>query len=100
MSWSVMFYDLQAREIADIPVENIERIQSQHPEYLSDMIGAFELAKKVGLNSGTITGMRTPSPYGDDEVVDVSVRGVMKAKDFNAEMQRMLRAGPGVEGEA
>jgi hypothetical protein len=94
VSWSVAFYDLPERTLADVPAAQLAAIQAEHPAYLDDLAGAFELACKLGLASATITGMRAPNPYGDDEVVDVSVRGMMKAADFQEAMLRIIRAGP------
>jgi hypothetical protein len=93
MSWSVTVDNLSESSLR-LPPDIEEYIGSQHPLYLSDLELAFEMAKRLGFASATLTGMRTPNPYGDDEVVDVSVRGLMVAKDFNATVKSIVEAGP------
>lgn len=94
MSWSITVDNIGQRDYLALTDDQQEYIGSQHEMYLSDMAEAFALAKAVGFASATLTGFRTPSPYGDDEVVDISVRGMMKAPDFNKEMQHIIKAGP------
>lgn len=94
MSWSVTFNDLRERDSPSLPEATLEYLGSQHPEYLNDLAKAFALAKELDLASAVLTGMRTPNPYGGDEVLDISVRGMIAAPDFNAEMKRIVQAGP------
>lgn len=91
MSWSITFNDIPN---AEIPHDILEQMITQHIKYGEDMRLALYIAKRAGLKSGTLTGMRTPSPYGDDEVIDISIRGFVNAVNFNEEMKRILRAGP------
>lgn len=67
---------------------------TQHLEYPADMELALNVAKKARLSSAVLTGGRTPNPYGDDEVVDISIRGMAKAVSFDAAMLRNIHAGP------
>lgn len=94
MSWSITINGLQETDESVIPGSAIEQFLTQHPKYAEDCYAAYRLAKSAGLGSAVLTGGRTPNPYGDDEVVDISVRGVVRASDYNAEMQRIIRAGP------
>lgn len=99
MSWSVTIKDIQNYDRLSDPkwLENAAYFASQHPLYVQDMERAFELARNTGLASAVITGGRTPSPYGDDEVVDISIRGTMTAEDYQAAIRRFIEAGPDVE---
>lgn len=90
MSWSVTLNDVWK----DIPINVVEYFATQHPLYPQDMLHAQQLARKSGFASVVLTGFRTPSPYGDDEVVDISVRGLMKAEDYQAAIKRFIEAGP------
>lgn len=94
MSWSATYNNL--REIAEpnLSEVDIEYMQSQHPEYISDFAKAFALAKELNLNSVVLTGMRTPNPAGPDEVIDISVRGFAYAADFQGEMRKIILSGP------
>lgn len=92
MSWSVTINDLE--HFVDFDTQLIEDMMTQHIKYPRDMRRALEMARRTGLASCVLTGMRTPNPYGGDEVVDISIRGHMEALDFQAEMKRIMRAGP------
>jgi hypothetical protein len=92
MSWSVTFNDLD--NTSQIPPETVEWMMTQHIKYPHDMELALNLAKKAGLKSAVITGARTPNPYGGDEVVDISVRGMVIATDFQSVMKEILGYGP------
>lgn len=63
----------------------------EHPEYKHDATIALEMAKRAGLKSANLTGMRAPNPYGGDEVVDISIRGMASAPDFANEMGTLVR---------
>jgi hypothetical protein len=91
MSWSVTVNDIPAYE--DFPLELQEFFASQHPSYPRDAYMALTIAKVLGLRSATLTGMRTPNPYGGDEIVDVSVRGTPLYKDFLLEMREIIASG-------
>lgn len=79
---------------AEIPDAVLEDMLTQHPKYGDDMYAALELAKDRGFTTVVLTGMRTVSPYGGDEVVDISVRGMMKATDFQGTMKEIIARGP------
>jgi hypothetical protein len=76
-----------------------EHFVSQHASYPRDAAEALALAKAIGLRSATLTGMRTPNPYGGDEIVDISVRGTPLYQDFLSEMREVITSGPD-EGSA
>jgi hypothetical protein len=92
MSWSITVNGVQ--DYDQFPPEVIEQMITQHIAYPSDMMKALQLAKDCGFKSAVLTGMRTPNPYGGDEVVDISVRGMLEATDFQSEMKKILKAGP------
>jgi hypothetical protein len=92
MSWSVTINNLP--EFKGFDADVIESMMSQHIAYPQDMMTALEMARKTGLKSAVLTGMRTPNPYGGDEVIDISVRGMVEATDFNAMMRRIIEHGP------
>lgn len=91
MSWSVTVNDIDSYQ--DFPLELQEFFVSQHPSYPRDATTALAMAKLLGLKSATLTGMRTPNPYGGDEIVDVSVRGTPLYQDFLHEMREIIAAG-------
>lgn len=93
MSWSCTINNLT--QDTEIPHEHVEKMLTQHILYGQDMQIALTAAKRAGFKSCTMSGGRTPSPLpGGDEVVDISIRGLMEATDFNAEMIRILQTGP------
>lgn len=92
MSWSITINNLP--EFPGFSAEVIEQMLTQHLQYPADMELALETACKAGLSTAVLSGGRTPNPYGDDEVVDISVRGMSSALDFNAAMRRNIAAGP------
>jgi len=94
MSWSATFNNLREIESPNLSEVEAEYMGSQHPEYLHDFAKAFALAKELNLASAVLTGMRTPNPFGEDEVVDVSIRGFAYAEDFQGEMRRIILSGP------
>src|SRR5713226_9108420 len=75
MSWSVTINNIPEYKGFDSDV--IERMLTQHIAYPGDMQLALNLARQVGLKSCVLTGMHTPNPYGGDEVVDISIRGML-----------------------
>lgn len=92
MSWSVTVNNLQEYKLFTPDI--VEKMMTQHIAYPNDMMLALELAKKAGLKSASLTGGRTPSPYGTDEVVDISIRGMCEATDFVTAIKKILEAGP------
>lgn len=95
MSWSVTVNDIENYE--GFPLELEEFFASQHPAYPRDAMMALGLARATGLQSATLSGCRTPNPYGGDEIADISVRGTPVYKDFLHEMREIIRAGPDAE---
>lgn len=100
MKGEEMSYSLIVRGIPDYEFspDEINHMQRTHPKYADDMRAALEIARKVGLPSAAITVMRTPNPYDPaDEVVDISVRGTTRHRDFVAVMDGIVSQGPGKE---
>lgn len=95
MSWSITVNNLQ--EYEDFPLETQEFFASLHPSYPRDATNALAVAKLCGLRSATLSGGRTPNPYGGDEIVDVSIRGTPIYIDFLSEMREIIATGPGPE---
>jgi hypothetical protein len=92
MSWSVTVNNLE--EYEGFPIETQEFFASNHPSYPRDAANALAIAKQLGLRSATLSGCRTPNPYGGDEIVDVSVRGTPIYIDFLREMREIIATGP------
>lgn len=102
MSWSVTINDLDT--IVELPRELIETIGKDNILYARDALFAFDLAKASGLVSATLSGGRTPSPYGGPDSVVISVVGFDSRKEghavppsgrnFNLEMKRVIASGP------
>lgn len=95
MSWNIVVNDVP--EYLEFPLETEEFFTSLHPSYARDAMYALTIAKLLGLKSASLSGCRTPNPYGGDEIVDVSIRGTPIYKDFLAEMREIIAAGPGQE---
>lgn len=95
MSWSVTVNNIADYE--GFPIDTQEFFASLHPSYPRDAMNALAIAKRLGLRSATLSGGRTPNPYGGDEIVDVSVRGTPIYNDFLSEMREIIASGPGEE---
>lgn len=93
MSWSVTVDNLQSYP-DQLPASIVEDMLTQHIRYGEDMHMALRLAKAAGFSSATLSGFRTPNPYGGDEVAAITVIGHAKATNFNKEMKRIIDAGP------
>lgn len=98
MSWSITVLDVQHYE--GFTHDIVEQMLTQHPQYPADMALALEVAKKAGLASASLSGGRTPNPYGDDETVVITVTGMATQLDFDAAMRRNIAAGPDAEALA
>lgn len=92
MARAITIDDLRATH--DLPQDAIEQAIRENIEYAADLYAAFGLAKLRGLASATLSVARTPTPGSDDEVIDISIRGMAKAADFNEAVKGILRAGP------
>lgn len=90
MTWSFVLNDFSQ----DIPEHEIMAQGLENAKYPEDIRLALKLARDIGIKSGAITGMRIASPYNDDEVVDVSVRGRMLSTDFVSSVRDDIKAGP------
>lgn len=88
MSWSVVVQDIPSFERFDSTV--IEKLVSSHIMYPFDADTALVAAKQAGLKSATLSGSRTPNPYGRDEVCTISIVGFVEATDFITTMQRIV----------
>lgn len=102
MSWAITINDLDVT--GELPDEIYEKAAKDNPEYEHDARLAFELAKSAGLVSATISGGRTPSPYGGPDTVTISVVGFNnhnqghavprpQGRDFNAAVLDNIYAG-------
>lgn len=101
MSWSVTVNDLDKTSM--LPGTALDTAGKDNPAYRDDAITAFKAAKRAGLVSATLSGGRTPSPYGGPDSVVISVVGfdsravghaVPPPGDFNASMRATILAGP------
>lgn len=103
MTWAITINDLD--KIDELPSEIYDKACGENVEYQGDALGAFVTAKERGLVSATISGGRTPSPYGGPDTVIISIVGFnnhneghavppMAARDFNSEVLRNIGAGP------
>lgn len=92
MGWSVTVENLQ--DFGKFTLETEEYFASQHPAYPRDAQLALDIARASGLKSAALSGGRTPSPYGGDEIVLISVSGSASNSDFVSEMRGVIAAGP------
>lgn len=88
MSWSVIVQDVQSFERFDEPTT--QKLVSSHIMYPFDANQALIAAKQAGLKSATLSGSRTPNPYGSDEVCTISIVGFVNAVDFITTMQELV----------
>jgi len=100
VSWSITVVDLQKNAQEVFREDIVAKFLSQHPEHFNDLCAAMGAAQALGLSAATLAGGRTPSPYNDDEVVMLTIAGVVTGKDFNATMKSMIAAGPDAEALA
>jgi hypothetical protein len=73
MSWSITVDDLQ--DVPGLPDSVLAGAARDNPAYELDARLAFQAAKDAGLVSATLSGGRTPSPYGGPDTVVISVLG-------------------------
>lgn len=98
MSWSVTIDNLP--EFKGLSEDVLSQMMSQHPMYPADMGQALKVARGAALKSCVLTGFRTPSPYDQDEVVEITVRGMMKATDYVQAIKNAINTGPSPEAAA
>lgn len=88
-----------------LTIDHVDQFHNFSEEYITDMLrvnprypemmnAGLLVAKKLGMKSAVITVISTPNPYADDEVIDVSVRGMMQAVSFQDAMKGIIAAGP------
>lgn len=103
MSWAITINDLDTLD--QLPDEIYDSACAENPEYDGDARFAFNLAKERGLVMATISGGRTPSPYGGPDTVTVSIVGFnnrneghavppLHSRDFNQAVMDAIRFGP------
>lgn len=104
MSWAVTVNDLAT--IDELPLQILQKLSWDNPLYLDDANLAFRIAKAANLDSATLSGGRTPSPYGMPDTVVISVVGFdgpipgeigVRARDFNAAKIDTILSGPDSE---
>lgn len=105
MSWALTIDNLQ--DMLILPLNKLEDISTDNPEYEHDAQLAFAMAKQAGLVSATISGGRTPSPYGGPATVVIAVSGFdstaighavpQDGRDFRAAMTSTVLCGPDEE---
>ena len=107
-SWSITVNDLD--QIEELPEDIFLKACGEDAELQSDAHSAFISAKERGLVSATISGGRTPSPYGGPDTVVITVVGFnnrneghavppITGRDFNSTMVSTILAGPDEETE-
>lgn len=107
-SWSITVNDLD--QIEELPEDIFLKACGEDAELQSDAHSAFISAKERGLVSATISGGRTPSPYGGPDTVVISIVGFnnrseghaippITGRDFNSTMVSTILAGPDEETE-
>jgi len=83
VSWSITVNDLQ--QVTDgLPDYMLKAIAIDNPAYEADAGLAFECAQAAGLVSATLSGGRTPSPYGGPDTVVISVIGFSDRRQAHA----------------
>jgi hypothetical protein len=103
MSWTVTVNNLDSTSL--LPEKALETAGKDNPAYRDDAITAFKAAKRAGLVSATLSGGRTPSPYGGADTVVICITGFDSravghavsrevAADFNRTMRETILAGP------
>jgi hypothetical protein len=100
MSWSFTINDPPGVAEFELPEALLADMSRAHALYPLDMAIALDMAKRAGLRTATCTGMRTPSPYNSDEVVDISIRGMLIARKFNEAMRKVVLSGPETGGNS
>lgn len=106
MSWSVTVNDLDT--VDELPEFTYQKISEDNPDYDRDSRAAFTAAKSAGLASATLSGGRTPSPYGGPDTVVISIVGFsdrreghavppFARRDFNAQVIDTILSGPDEE---
>lgn len=99
MSWQIVFNNLN--DIDDIDPGQLELLSRDNPEYAGDARCAFQLAKELSLVSASLSGGRTPSPYGASDTVVISIvgydsfaQGHAVEHDFYRQTIDIITAGP------
>lgn len=82
MSWSITIEDLD--KIRELPFAQLARIGSDNPAYSDDARLLLTAAIACGLVSATLSGGRTPSPYGGPDTVVMSIVGFDSHREGHA----------------
>lgn len=98
MSWSFTVNDVV--QGFEIPPAVTEEFRRENEAYPADMLLALKLAQEMGLKTATLTGYRTPSPYGGPDSIGVSVMGTIEASDWFGYVKANIEAGPDEETNA
>lgn len=102
MSWSVTIDDLDTIDPANPRLDQVLRkLSEDNPAYENDARQAFRAARASGLVSATLSGGRTPSPYGGPVSVVIAITGFDSravghavAKPFYQQTRENIAAGP------
>lgn len=92
MSWSLTIDDLP--NYPGPSLDDFERIARDNVSCVDDMLAAMSLASQRGLASCVLTGGRTPTPTSDDEIIDISIRGMAVAQELRTAILDALKSGP------
>lgn len=92
MSWSFTINDVV--QGFEIPPAVIEEFRRENEAYPADMELALKLAQEIGMKTATLTGYRTPSPYGGPDSIGVSVMGTIEGSDWFRHVKANIEAGP------
>lgn len=82
VSWQLTVNDLD--DIQALPDSVLDSVGTDNPAYTADAGLAFKCAKQAGLVSVTLSGGRTPSPYGGPDTVIISVVGFSDRRQSHA----------------
>ena len=88
MSWSIIIQDLES--YAGLDAATIETLTGSHPLYPGDAQIALALARLSELKSWSLSGGRTSNPYGGDDIVDISIHGFTRQRDYVATMKHVV----------
>ena len=102
MSWSVTVNDISKMHDS-LPETILTQVSRDNSSYEFDAMAAFALAQSAGLSSATLSGGRTPSPYGGPDTVVISVVGFASTPDsegseFNETMTRTITSEADTSG--
>jgi hypothetical protein len=92
MSWSFTVNEtMQQYELTEKLTGEMGAVNADYP---ADMAVALTAAKALGLSSGTLSGFRTPHPYGGPDSIGIAVMGTVEATDWHENVRSVIAAGP------